>query len=138
MNKPVICEWDRCTASPIGRFCREHEYIDRTSKQSALFKQKGVGLKTWVYFVEAENGLIKIGRADGLRQRLSCLQGASPIALKLVAAVYAWPGLEAELHARFKADRVRGEWFTPTPRLRMVIEAAGLGMVEIARLLGEA
>ncbi len=136
MKKPNVCDWDRCESPPEGRrFCKAHAYIESTPRNSALFKQKDVGLKTWTYFVWAENGLIKIGRADGLSQRFSCLQGSSPLPLKLIAAVYAWPGLETELHALFKAERVRGEWFTNTPRLRMIIEAAGLGMNAIAQAL---
>lgn len=71
-----------------------------------------------VYFVQAENGLIKIGVSNDPRARLRSLQTGSPVDLTLLGAA---PGrgreMEAELHERFAAHRVRGEWFQPAPEL---------------------
>ncbi|MFD9047634.1 GIY-YIG nuclease family protein [Streptomyces zaomyceticus] len=67
-----------------------------------------------VYFIRADNGLIKIGVAAAPRERLRTIRTMSPIPLRLVLVL---PGLgaagEAELHQRFAAHRSHGEWFFP-------------------------
>lgn len=72
-----------------------------------------------VYFIrEPASGAIKIGIAAKPRVRMASLQCAHPYALELLA--YAKGGLLAEqdLHREFAADRLQGEWFKDTPRLR--------------------
>ena len=69
-------------------------------------------------------GLVKIGRSKRMRQRLKTLQreeGADLVWLSYLAAFGRdlwrtedesyW--LERDLHKRFAAFRVRGEWFLP-------------------------
>ena len=57
---------------------------------------------------------VKIGRARDVRARLRALQiGAShPLELLLVVEAADLVALEEELHARFRRDRLHGEWFT--------------------------
>lgn len=77
-----------------------------------------------VYFIEAENGLIKIGVSDDPVSRFGQIRTMSPLPLRLRGVV---PGAgnagEAELHQRFAADRAHGEWFRPSPALLSYIAA---------------
>jgi hypothetical protein len=86
-----------------------------------LTKEKSPGEKpSWryariggVYLVEAENGLFKIGMSENIMSRFGALANASPLELKLVCYVECENArcIEAYLHERFQAKRVRGEWF---------------------------
>lgn len=73
-----------------------------------------------VYFVQAETlGLIKIGFAVSAKARLKTMQVGSPDRLKLIGSMPCsqFGALEQEVHARFKALRVHGEWHRPEPEL---------------------
>jgi hypothetical protein len=71
-----------------------------------------------VYFVQAnEGGPIKIGVAIDVRRRLSGLQNGSPMRLHVLGVVPGDRRLEVELHGRFAADRLHGEWFRETEAL---------------------
>ena len=67
----------------------------------------------FVYLIEAENGLVKIGISSNVQRRLSTLNTASPVELWILA--YAQPPsaakLEKKLHNTYSDKRVRGEWF---------------------------
>src|SRR3990172_4719297 len=67
-----------------------------------------------VYFIEAENGWVKIGRTQTLRQRFQSHRAASPIPLKLLCA-FECNGdatkVEKEWHKRFHSKKAYGEWF---------------------------
>lgn len=86
---------------------------------------------TCVYFIRArETGHIKIGISANPEARLARLDRAMPLSLELLA-VQPVPGetrrrhaqaVEAGYHARFAADRVKGEWFCPSPGLLSLIE----------------
>lgn len=75
--------------------------------------------KRGVYLVEGA-GLLKIGFARDVADRLAALQLGSPVPLRVVAYV---PGearkLERWLHLRYKHCRMHGEWFEPGPELEM-------------------
>lgn len=74
--------------------------------------------KRSVYFIQATDGLIKIGVAGSPEDRLRTLQTMSPVPLKLRLVL---PGggaqREAELHERFREHRSHGEWFRPASDL---------------------
>jgi hypothetical protein len=72
-----------------------------------------------VYFVQAgPAGLIKIGVSADVERRLAGLRTHSPVPLSLLGV---WPSAgksgEQQLHARFAAHRLHGEWFQPSPDL---------------------
>lgn len=75
-----------------------------------------------VYFIQADNGLVKIGVSADPMNRLEGLRTGSPLRLRLLGVI---PGLgvvgEHELHERFAASRSHGEWFRPTPELATYI-----------------
>lgn len=68
-----------------------------------------------VYAIESVKlKIIKIGFTTDLHQRLHNLQGGCPDELRIKAC---WPGTvndEREIHRRFDAFRVQGEWFNPS------------------------
>jgi len=71
----------------------------------------------FVYLIRAETGVFKIGKATNVARRMANLGHLSPVALELVHTISAFNALAAEsdLHRRFRARRVRGEWFALTP-----------------------
>jgi hypothetical protein len=83
-----------------------------------------VELASCVYFIAEwpPPGFIKIGTAQCAASRLSNLQTASPRELRLFATVPGGRDVEAEMHERFAAERVRGEWFEPSERLLAFIK----------------
>jgi hypothetical protein len=78
--------------------------------------------KPVVYFVQAENGLIKIGSTKRMADRLQSLCNGSPIALILLATVKGDRTFEFALHIKFAAHRQHGEWFLPHPDILAEIE----------------
>lgn len=82
----------------------------------------------WVYFFQAiDGGAIKIGKADAPLRRLAATQAHSPVRLRMLGTLPGGKRREYELHRRFKASRLHGEWFEPTPELLAEIVAAGRG-----------
>lgn len=67
----------------------------------------------YIYFLKADNGLVKIGRAKDLRQRLDHFTAKLPYKLKLVHSIKTDDsvGLEKVFHEKFHDKRKRGEWF---------------------------
>lgn len=74
-------------------------------------------LHGWVYFIEAENGLVKIGRSDSIEKRYAELTTMSPVHLRLQHAIAAsnYVAAEAWLHSQFAIKRDHGEWFGLSP-----------------------
>jgi hypothetical protein len=66
-----------------------------------------------VYFIEEEGtGLIKIGHSNDTMARLASLQTGNPRKLTLLREIEGkGEDLERELHERYKANRLNGEWF---------------------------
>jgi hypothetical protein len=97
------------------------EYLAPTivAMETALAKRDG----TCVYFAEAD-GRIKIGWSRKVATRVAQLQTGSPVPIKLLGVTPGGRSLERELHHRFAADRLTGEWFTATPELLACIAAA--------------
>lgn len=73
----------------------------------------GEGLKpprTRVYFIRSGNA-VKIGVSDNVGKRIEQLKTSTHRKLRLVGLADGGIGLEKELHTRFAAYRIRGEWF---------------------------
>lgn len=92
-------------------------------------KSRGVKLKwraepgdSYVYFIQSEQGPVKIGISAAVRKRLSTLQSAHPAKLHLRATICAGPSIERAYHRRFAAHRLHGEWFAPHPDILAEIE----------------
>lgn len=70
-----------------------------------------------VYFIYCA-GRIKIGYSDGLRTRLKQIAACSPFPPVALLVVSGTVKLERQLHARFAEDRLHGEWFALSPKMR--------------------
>ena len=82
----------------------------------------------WIYFV-ASSERVKIGFTSMVIPRLTQIKTSCPTPVYLVGLIPGTRGDEAELHERFAAARVRGEWFKPTKELVefITVEACGHG-----------
>jgi hypothetical protein len=77
-----------------------------------------------IYFAEAVGvGHIKIGftAGDDAACRLESLQTGSPVPIRLLGTLPGTADDEKDLHRRFGAARVCGEWFKPVPELVALI-----------------
>jgi hypothetical protein len=63
---------------------------------------------------------IKFGKTSDIDKRFSTLQGSSPIPLKLLGHHWLPDDAEEEIFQFLKDDRVHGEWFNATIRVKSV------------------
>lgn len=82
------------------------------------------GTATFIYFIQAggSDGPIKIGVSNAPHLRLAELQTGMPNELVLLATRHGNNRAEKELHQRFAADRIRGEWFRPSAAVLAAVE----------------
>jgi hypothetical protein len=112
---PRIKEWREtlCGGDALPMWLK----LRRAAKEKATRQRR-------VYFIRAgANGPIKIGSANNVARRMNGLQTASPYPLRLLASIVGSTEDEFGLHKRFAADRLHGEWFTPSPDLLAYIES---------------
>jgi len=87
----------------------------------------------YVYFV-SDGTNIKIGRAVNVLNRLRAMQSGSAEPLTILATLLTADSIESELHRRFKAAHVKGEWYRPVPELLAFIERVKAGADVIIEL----
>jgi hypothetical protein len=75
-----------------------------------------------VYFVGGDEGPIKIGWTQNLRNRLPCIQNGSSVPLRVLATQRAPKTKERWYHKQFAKSRVLNEWFERTPELMATID----------------
>lgn len=80
-------------------------------------------LDSWVYFISAKSGPIKIGKSDDPESRIRSLQTGHYEPLLLIGCVRGGEPLEREFHRIFAAHRLNGEWFSPTSDVLGTIRA---------------
>lgn len=95
-----------------------------------------------VYFIQAENGLIKIGytRELSIEGRLKVLSATSPIPLEFLGSIPDSHGDERirpdkSYHRRFAHLHHHGEWFTPGPDLMAFIKNLGLDSKTLKKII---
>ena len=97
----------------------------RATKNVQEYRQR-LSSEECVYFIEAENGLIKIGRSTMVGLRLRYIQSCSPIPLTLLKTVQpktiTATRLESDLHKSFARLCSLGEWFHPDTNLLKHLE----------------
>ena len=77
-----------------------------------------------IYFVQVgDDGPIKIGIAEDVKKRISKLQVAHFIELKLRLTIDGDERHESYLHEKFSLHRIRGEWFHPVSQLLEFIKS---------------
>lgn len=75
--------------------------------------------------------------ANVVPKRLKSMQTSSPLPLKVLAAFPASIAHERRIHYRFKASRVKGEWFKPTKELTAFIRRVQRGIDPAAELAND-
>ncbi len=93
--------------------------VDDTIKSNSILQLPVIAEKCTpnkVYFIQAENGLVKIGIASNIWVRLNTFNTASPIELTLLFWIDSNEAkkLENSFHKIFESKRVKGEWFRLT------------------------
>lgn len=96
---------------------------DSLSSQSSHEAPSG----SYVYFIGAVGGPIKIGRALDPKARRRDLQVGSDRQLLLLATIPGGREMEKTLHRRFAASHVRGEYYLASPDLLMLVWEAAAG-----------
>lgn len=89
-----------------------------------------------IYFVQCgKNGPIKIGCAANVEDRVAQIQTSCPYELKLLWKIDGGMNKEAEIHERWKHEKIRGEWFRPSRSLLNFIngEAANEWEVQVEK-----
>lgn len=122
----ALCRWLRAIPE------QPKEWLEATPEleliRSRLTNQHG---KRWIqsvpiytYFVqEHAQGYIKIGLSGArVANRVSSLQIGCPSKLGLVALILG--DHEFPIHKALKSDRIRGEWFNPTPAVLRWVDIA--------------
>jgi hypothetical protein len=81
-----------------------------------------LAVTTNIYFIGCDDH-VKIGMAQSVEKRFKALTTGHHRELTLLAVIRDAPGeLEFELHQRFAAHRVRGEWFKLVPEIQAYID----------------
>jgi hypothetical protein len=112
-----------------------------------------------IYFIETQ-GHVKIGYSNDPQRRFNNLTVGCPTKCTLIAVIEGDMADEKDIHERFKANRIRGEWFEFTPEinafmakraveprvdhssnsnrhpLAQYLEANDIGVTEFARRVG--
>jgi hypothetical protein len=77
-----------------------------------------------IYFVQENNGPIKIGYSRSPHTRICSIKTNSSSAISLLGVIKGTKEEEKQLHSRFSHLRVRGEWFSPSEELLGFIKGA--------------
>ena len=101
-------------------------------------KQQVLGARPTVYFIQSESGgPVMIGKTSkGVKRRLGSLQTGRVDRLIVLATTTAYS--EEYLHERFRAWRIRGEWFRPSLTLLRWVQACASVTNEGHRQLAKA
>jgi hypothetical protein len=88
----------------------------RRTKKGEHFRDKFVPFNpeykdNRVYFLQAENGMIKIGTSTEIYERINTLRTASPCSFVKLSIMPGDMSVEKRLHKKFAVCRRQGEWF---------------------------
>lgn len=124
---------DREVVPPCGLNVSQRALLAAMMIELIESRREGARGGVVVYFVrDRQSDLIKIGSSCNERKRLRSLQTAHGGQLWLMATCPGGRAREYQLHCRFAASRVRGEWFRASPDLLAFIEQLGTpeGVIE--------
>jgi len=95
----------------------------------------------YLYFIQAENGLIKIGISTSPAERALSLASNNSEKITVLGLIKAsrfeLGKLEREHHERFKKERSHGEWFHPTEELLNVAKSNSIDELRLINLVLE-
>lgn len=112
MTKVAEHFYDTTTDDQINEFNDERTDELNEEVRGHIRKPKPL-VAGYIYFLKADNGLIKIGRTKDLDKRLDHFTTKLPYKLELIHSIKTsdYVGLEESFHDKYKANRKRGEWF---------------------------
>jgi len=133
INKPDIPEnWDykESVKKVKGLLKEKEDIIDEIKIKFKIGRNKAIEIleqkKRLIYFIQAENKLIKIGNCFNIQERLSTFQIGSSEKLTLIGFIESKSITEKELHKKFNYCRSHGEWFFPDKMLLKFINNKGI------------
>lgn len=85
--------------------------------------------RSFVYFVRCGD-TVKIGTTRDVQKRIAALQTSSATKLVLIKKIEGGRDVEAEMHARFTAHRLNGEWFKIAGDLAVFVSRPCTGTVD--------
>jgi hypothetical protein len=87
--------------------------MQRLQQNLGVFRENIQGRNGVVYLLQADNGLVKIGKTVNFQRRFAMLNTQLPYALTVLWLIDCSDccAIEASLHRRFLSKRVKGEWF---------------------------
>lgn len=114
--------------SEADQFQRVMALLDSPEFSREIVVHEATFPRQGLYFIFGA-GLIKIGLAGCVVERLACLRNGSPSPLEPLGFIRCadWKllaGFERDMHQRFAALRSHGEWFRDDPLLRDFIAAS--------------
>jgi hypothetical protein len=117
-------EWIPSTCAEMEQDSFAHRHCLSCKSAYELSRLPGTtnAPRSCVYFMQqASGGPIKIGFTTNLAARVASIQTATPGAIRVLATIPGGSSLEGFLHWRFERDKIRGEWFAPSPELLQLI-----------------
>lgn len=116
MRQAIIDDLSTGRRTPMKALAERHGVCLRTIQHIAMALKQSE--PSGIYFIQAgTSGPIKIGISDNIQTRLTVLQTAHFLELRLIAHCQGTNADEKELHDRFNHLRMRGEWFCPAKEL---------------------
>lgn len=87
-----------------------------------------------IYFIEAVGlGLIKIGYANDVSERMRKLRPGCPAPLKLLGRLPGGIREERDLHRQLAKQRAHGEWFRRCPEIDALLQGADKTEIQAAK-----
>lgn len=125
LPRPFLRSEDVSIFFDMHRFAASKEWTPRTSPIVIPWAKEDTPLPSQVgsiYFIAADNGLVKIGFSRDVQQRMESLQTMSPAPIQLMGTMPGTVTDERRIHARFAHLRSHGEWFWSNGELLTFIE----------------
>jgi hypothetical protein len=89
-------------------------------------KSKDNEIESYVYFIKAENNLVKIGKSIDPERRMSSLQTGSSCELEIIAVITGSHLLEGAIHKHLEEEHHHGEWYFHTQKVDDLLKSLGL------------
>jgi len=109
----------------------------RLKRAKAVKPKRARSPLEFIYFVRSEE-FVKIGWATSVETRMNSLRVNNPHPVELIALMVGGQTEEAMLHANFRGDHHRGEWFRLSDTIRSLLdEIAALEPIDARVRAGE-
>ncbi len=83
-----------------------------------------------IYFIQSENGLIKIVNSKNIEIELKKLERSSPIKLNILDSISGDAEIEKDLKSLFASNISHGDWYQPSAIVFDIIKQAKTGIIK--------